>query len=151
MQPTQIDDSEILYRSVRAENDEYRIEDTKLVFSVKAFDDRTMKPSVSRSLICTDPAEAKLSERDGITKCLAHEVRSINNVVLNPDKDGNGDKRYEPDAIHRPLDPFHTVRDKSHSQVECVPELANKGRFKRLKEALAQIATTHGFVIPPTR
>jgi hypothetical protein len=96
-----IDDSEDLYRSVRADSNEYSYQSGKLLFSSTAFDDRSMKPSVDRSAIRTDPTEARRNPTDGIAKILTKDVRQCCSVPIIKNGTPVGD--HAVDAIHHPL------------------------------------------------
>lgn len=57
---------------------------------------------------------------------------------------------YAVDAIHRPIENDPNQADNlAHCQIECNPIIESPSRFKKLKAALAALATRHGFVIPP--
>jgi hypothetical protein len=106
---------------------------------------------VDRSTIRTNPVEAKQSATDGVAKMITKEVRGVCSIVVNPNKKGQGAKKYAVDVIHRPIvDQPPEVDNPSHCQIECDPTLDNGGRFRKLQEALARIATRHGFVVAPT-
>ncbi|MCJ2140260.1 hypothetical protein [Methylobacterium sp. E-066] len=148
MTPTKVENDEFLYRSIRAnpsEPEEYSYASGKLIISVSAFNDRGNKPSVDRSLLRDKPEEAKKNSSDGVAALLAEDVRNIKGVKVTAER--TDERTYYVDAIHRPLlaDPVNLA----HCQVECDPELANPSRFRKIKEALAIIATKHGFVIDP--
>jgi hypothetical protein len=150
MEATHVEDSESLYRAIRARSNEYKEIDGIIVFSSTAFDDRLFKPSVDRSQIRTDPVGAKKSISDGVTKVTAAEVRGTCRIPII--KDGKETGQFHiADAYHRPIKDRPPEPDNpAHCQIECAPSVANKSRFRRLKEALARLATTHGFVVPPS-
>ncbi|AWL95742.1 hypothetical protein CIT37_29085 [Bradyrhizobium ottawaense] len=149
MDPTIVDDAEDLYRSIRANSDEYTYQDGKLYFSSTAFDDRHMRPSVDRSSIRTNPMDARKSPSDGITKVLAAAVRRSCRVEII--ENGNVVGSYAVDAIHRPIENEQDQVDNlAHCQIECNPTIANKSRFKKLKAGLANLANEQGFVVQPT-
>jgi hypothetical protein len=144
-----IDDSEDLYRSVRADSNEYSYQSGKLLFSSTAFDDRSMKPSVDRSAIRTDPTEARRNPTDGIAKILTKDVRQCCSVPIIKNGTPVGD--HAVDAIHHPIENGPVEPDNlAHSQIECNPIIESGSRFRRLKEALAKLANAHGFVVSPT-
>jgi hypothetical protein len=103
MTPTVVEDPEELYRSIRSKSDEYAIVSGTPLFSVNAFKDKYRKPSVDRSAIRTNPIDAKKSATDGVAKVIAREVRAVCNIVVNPDKKGQGVKKYGVDVLHRPI------------------------------------------------
>jgi hypothetical protein len=151
MDPTVVDDPEDLYRSIRSKSDEYAIVSGATLFSVNAFRDVSRKPSVDRSAIRTNPVDAKKSASDGVAKVVAREVRSVCSIVINPDKKGGGTKKYAVDVLHRPIiNVPNEPNNPAHCQIECDPTLENGGRFRKLQEALARIATRHGFVVAPS-
>jgi hypothetical protein len=148
MEPTYIEGDEALYRLIRANSDEYRYVAGELRFASSAFNDRHHRPSVDRSAIRANPAEMKRQISDGVTKVLAAEVRSISNIEIEP----KNPKKYAVDAIHRPIMAGQNGEGENlaHSQVECDPHIESGSRFKKLKEALALLASKHGFAVEPT-
>lgn len=151
MTPTVVDDLEELYRSIRAKSDEYKIVAGTLYFSVTAFRDIGRKPSVDRSALRTNPSEAKKSQTDGVAKMIAQEVRGICGIPVDPNKNGKGTKNYAVDVIHRPVQNQQEEPDNlAHCQIECDPSVESASRFRKVQEALALIATRHGFVIAPS-
>jgi hypothetical protein len=150
MDPTAVEDSEDLYRSVRASGNEFTLVDGAYKISSSAFDDRDRKPSVDRSPLRPRPEECKLSPTDGVTKLTAAEVRSSCNVKIF-DKKGQVTGVHQVNVIHRPIKASATEKENlAHCQIECDPAIDTDARFRRLKEALARIATKHGFVVAPT-
>jgi hypothetical protein len=148
MPATIVDDTEDLYRSIRADSDEYSYQDGKVFFSSTAFDDRLMKPSVDRSSMRANPSDSRISATDGITKVLTADVRRSCRVpiIMN----GTPVGEYAVDAIHRPIENDPDEPDNlAHCQIECNPVIESKSRFKKLKAALAVLASQHGFVRPP--
>jgi hypothetical protein len=149
MDPTIVDDAEDLYRSIRADSDEYSYQDGRLFFSSSAFDDRDMTPSVDRSSIRTSPADARRSPSDGVAKVLTADVRNFCKVPIFENGKPIGD--HAVDAIHRPIENDPVEPDNlAHCQIECNPLIANGSRFKKLKAALASLANRHGFVVKPS-
>jgi hypothetical protein len=150
MSPTVVDDEEDLYRSIRANADEYSYQDGNLIFSSSAFDDRFMKPSVDRSSIRTIPSDARINPSDGVTKVLTADVRTSCKIPII--KNGSPVGEYAVDAIHRPIENDPDQADNlAHCQVECNPIIESPSRFKKLKAALANLATRHGFVVTPAK
>ena len=151
MTVTYVDDVEVLYRAVRANADEYRLEtDGRLRFTANAFKDSLCKPSVDRSNLRNDPRDTRFSPSDGVTSLITKDVRAIGTVlVMNPD--GRTVKQvYRVDALHRPVIKSEAEpRDNpAHCQIECDPEIRNT-HFKKLKEALALLATQRGWIVEP--
>jgi hypothetical protein len=149
MHPTKVDDSEDAYRAIRANGREYARVNGVIKFSATAFDDREKKPSVDRSSIRTKPEEARVATSDGVTKVGALEVRKSCKVDIT-DAKGKSTGTYAVDVIHRPILASATGPENlAHCQIECAPQIDSSSRFKKLKEALANIATKHGFIVQP--
>jgi hypothetical protein len=148
MQPMHIYDSDELYRSVR--EGEYKTINGKVAFSASAFNDRERKPSVDTSSIRRDPRECRKSPDQGVTKLVAHEVRSARKIPIYDAKQ-KVIGEHSVDVLHRPIqdDPGGEPDNLAHCQVECHPTIDNDNRFKRLKEALAAMANKYGWVIEP--
>jgi hypothetical protein len=150
MSPTKVEANEALYRAIRSGSDEYVRADGALRFTVLAFADRECKPSVDRSSIRTDPLGAKKSSTDGVTQLITHQVRAICDIKVSPDKKGDT-AAYAIDAIHDPIEESETEPENhAHCRVVCSPEVKVNHFNKRVREALANVATSHGFVIDPT-
>jgi hypothetical protein len=150
MVPTIVDNAEDLYRSIRADSDDYSYQNGKLVFSSSAFDDRDMRPSVDRTSMRADPADSRIAPTDGIAKVLTADVRNSCKIPII--KNGTPVGEHAVDAIHRPIenDPIETD-NLAHCQIECNPVIASGSRFKKLKAALANLANKHGFIVPPSK
>jgi hypothetical protein len=146
--PTIVQDAEELYRSIKSQSKAYTQVDGRTVFSSSAFDDRMLMPSVDRSALILNPRYSKKSPSDGVAKLIAREVRNSCKIVIDP-KDPSA--HYAVDVIHRPIfsDPVDP-ENLAHCQIECAPAISSNSRFKKLKEALARLATRHGFIIAPT-
>jgi len=149
MDPTVVDDAEDLYRSIRANSDEYSYQDGKLVFSSSAFDDRFMKPSVDRSSLRPNSEDVRINAADGVTKVVTADVRRSCKIPII--KNGAPVGEYAVDAIHRPIENDQNDPDNlAHCQIECNPIIESGSRFKKLKAALANLANKHGFVVTPS-
>lgn len=151
MTATHVDDSEVLYRAVRADADEYRMEaDGRPRFTANAFKDPFCKPSVDRNSLRPEPRDTRFRSSDGVTSLVSKDVRAIGSVfVMSPD--GKEVRLvYRVDVLHRPVVKSDTEpRDNpAHCQIECDPAIKNT-HFKRLKEALALLATERGWVVEP--
>lgn len=146
---TRVEDCEVLYRAVRADCNEYRIEeDGTLRFTVNAFNDSGNKPSVDRSSMRPDPRDTRLNASDGVTAVVTSDVRNIGPVSVEaPD----GKVSYAVDVQHRPLAKSETQPKENiaHCQIECDPEI-KRSHFKKIKEALAILATKRGWTVEPT-
>lgn len=150
MEPTLVRDEEWLYRSIRANADEFKVVEGRPRFSTNAFKAADKKPSVDRSGLRADPRDARLDPSDGIAKFSAGEVRQIAGIRTNPN-DKENVRTYDVDAIHRPL-LVSRGADKdnfAHCQVESSPEMLVSNHVKRLKEALAILADKYGWVVGP--
>ena len=147
---TLVEDGERLYRAVRCGPDEYKVVDGKVRFAAAAFNDPELKPSVDRSSMRDDPRDTRFRESDGIAQVIAHEVRAIGHIPVEPGNP-NSDKVYQIDAIHRPILKSETEpRDNlAHCQVECDPGIKAAHFKKRLREALAILASGHGWIVDP--
>lgn len=149
MTPTKVEDEESLYRAIQSGSGEYVRADGALRFTVLAFADRECKPSVDRSSIRTDPNGAKKSSTDGVTRLIANQVRAICDIRVAPDKNGDASV-YAIDAIHDPIEASeHEPENHAHCRVVCSPDVRVNHFNKRVREALANIATAHGFVVEP--
>jgi hypothetical protein len=149
MVPTLVHDSEDLYRSIRANSDDYSYQDGKLFFSSSAFDDREMRPSVDRSTMRQYPADVRQTPTDGVAQLRTADVRNACKIPII--KNGVASGEYAIDAIHRPIENDPVEADNlAHCQIECNPLIESGSRFKRLKAALATLANKHGFVVLPT-
>jgi hypothetical protein len=147
MMVSHVDDAELLYRAVRANSDEYRTEGGALRITVTAFNDREYKPSVDRSAICSNAEAARRSSTDGVTSLVTQEVRAISTVAVDAP---TGRIDYKVDVMHRPVVKSESEpRDNpAHCQVECAPDIT-RTHYRRLKEALAILATRRGWTISP--
>ncbi len=147
---TPVEDDELLFRAVRADDGEFTIEQGTLRFTANAFRDKGQKPSVDRSKHRSDPRDTRFSQSDGITSIVTRDVRDLASGPINPTAPKENHATYEVDVIHRPLKKSDTVPkdNPAHCQIECNPEIVSK-HFKKLKEALAHLATKQGWVVEP--
>lgn len=147
MQPTIVSDCEELYRSVRP--GEYVIVEERTIISASAFNDRERKPSVDRKWEGRKIEETRKSSSDGIVKIVADDVRKTSSVGIFDEK-GKRTSEHAVDVVHRPIvnDPDQ-ADNPAHCQIECHPAIEKDGSFKRLKEAMAALATRHGWVVAP--
>ena len=150
MTPTFVEDEELLYRSVRANSDEYKVQDGKFLISSSAFADRNLRPSVDRSSMRERPEDARLNPTDGVTALITREVRAIRSVRVKPD-DTKATAVYEIDAKHDPkLETDTQPANLAHCMILCTPDVTKNHFNRRVKEALAFIANNHGFIVRPT-
>jgi hypothetical protein len=161
IQITRIEEAEQLIRRVPADPNLYGTDAAtgELRISSSAFNDTAFKPSVDRRKMLARLEDSKKRHTDGLVKLLAADVRNIQ-TVEQIDKAGNkipdatqyqSFKVHRFDAIHRPIaaDPALGIAENpAHSQIEGTPEL-NGGRFRKLKEVLARLATKDGWLVSP--
>jgi hypothetical protein len=96
-----------------------------------------------------DPKDARKSSTDGVTKLIAREIRGSCRIAIF-DKKGKPTGHHAVDVLHLPIVDFAGEADNlAHCQIECHPTIENDGSFKRLKEALAVMATRVGFIVEP--
>ena len=142
-------DDEELYRSVRSESEveEYFLDRGKLIIRPAAFNDKSKKPSVDRAeLKGFDPSLSKHNETDGIVSLITGEVRAIKEVKTNTQ---DKDVRHAVDVIYEP-----TPKNHAHSQIIVDPEFFDteskqKKTFRKLRVALARLATENGWTLEP--
>ena len=145
---TRVDDWELLYRAVRDTAFEYSISEGVLRVSLSAFNDRERRPSVDRSSLRFVPRDARVSSTDGVVSL---ETRDVRDLAQQLRFGAAGELAYGVDAIHRPIDASETIPDgnAAHCQIECEPEITSS-HYKRLKEALARLASARGWVVVPS-
>ena len=147
MTPMHVYDSDALYRSVR--DGEYTTRNGRVAFSASAFSDRERKPSVDTSSIRKDPKESRKSSADGVAKLVAGDVRKTCKISIFDNK-GRPTGQHSVDVLHRPIENDPNEPDNlAHCQIECYPTIDNDNRFKRLKEALAAMASQYGWLVEP--
>ncbi|MDE0425272.1 MAG: hypothetical protein OXI94_14920, partial [Gemmatimonadota bacterium] len=142
---------ELLYRSVRSESEveEYFFDRGKLIIRPAAFNDKGKKPSVDRAELREfDPSLSKLNETDGIVSLIAGDIRGIKEVKTKAE-----DKNvvHAVDVIYDP-----TPENSAHSQIIVAPEFFGTGSkqkrtFKKLRIALATLATENGWTLEPPK
>jgi len=141
----QVNDEETLFRNVRANSDEYVLNDDGSLKKINstAFGDKGFKISVDREILLVgnnilDKANnSKISTGNGIIKLIAGEdVRSI-----------------EPELIHNNMQhllnikPYPLENNKAHALIFPTPN--GKGVFKKLQKKLAMRALKYGWIIAP--
>ena len=145
-----VQDNEELYRNVRGklEDNEYSIQEGKLIIEYHAFWDRSKKPSVDRAKLKDfDPASALLCKTNGIVSIKASDVRAIGTV-----KTKHENVVIDDHAVDVIPDP--TCENPAHSIIIVKPELfgsqsKQKNAFKLLQIALAGLATKNGWTLEP--
>ena len=142
---------ELLYRSVRSESEveEYFFDRGKLIIRPAAFNDKRKKPSVDRAELREfNPSLSKLNETDGIVSLIAGDIRAIKEVKT---KAEDRNVVHAVDVIYDP-----TPENSAHSQIIVDPEFFGTGSrqkrtFKKLRVALATLATENGWTLEPQR
>jgi len=135
---------ETLYRRVQFGRDHYTVEQGVVRISSQAFSDSEFKPSVDRAILRdNNPRNAMKAATDGILTLVASDVRSIPLQRFNPDVEYLVDVL--PDAIEN--DP-ELPDNPAHAKI-CTTPPCEKNVFRRLKEALAQLASGKWSVKPP--
>ena len=143
---THVLDRELLYRSVRDADDHHSCDsDGKLIrLGQSTFNDPERKPSVSRADLCVLGSEAsRLAPEHGVVTLSAVEVRGIAGVISNNSK-GKLLFVHNVDVVHVPVEENY-----AHGQIESSPHASSDGAWKKLKEALCQIALMRGWTCPP--
>lgn len=141
-----IGDDELLYRCVVPGGGRVEWSDGEVKASTQAFFDRSYRISVDRAHLCgNNPAHTQVEPGDHVCRLRAGDVRRIN-TVQSFEPDGktvarNYDVRVEPDPVaedharNQKANPAHAVIF-AHPH----PEVGLKSVFRRLREALAQLA-----------
>ena len=145
-----VQDNEELYRNVRGKlkDNEYSIQEGKLIIGYRAFWDRSKKPSVDRAKLKDfDPASALLCKTNGIVSIKASDVRAIGTVKTKHENEVRAD--HAVDVIPDP-----TCENPAHSIIIVKPELFDsqskqRNAFKLLQIALAGLATKNGWTLEP--
>ena len=152
---TSVANDEILFRSVSLERKQCVLDENgSWRLSSQAFSDRTMKPSVDRSLLCNaDPSYAQKSPKDGVVSVIAIEVREIKNF---PRKDEKGKDLINEvgvvlnHAFDVVPDPITTPPENlAHALIITSPDYSSPNAFKRLLERLTRIAEKRDWLIKP--
>ena len=142
-----VEDTEQLLRAVRSrpttDGPEYAIVDGVLRILPTAFKDANFKPSVDRAKLRTSSADTRISPDDGVTGFFATDVRSIRGPAA-CDHKGRVTSERRVTVLARSL-----AHNPSHAQIECFPSLTNTSQFRRIREALAILATLTGWIVPP--
>jgi hypothetical protein len=144
-----VGDNELLHRSFLPTdvNEEGKLSST-------AFNDPQFRPSVDRALLRPNPKDTQRTPECGIAQLLTVEVRAVDSVARMDLPSGDAPEAYRVDVVERPVEPDHDLgipANPAHAQIESDPELSNASRFKRLKEALSQLANSRDWPIQPKR
>ncbi len=143
-------DNEELYRRVRSESkfEEYFIDRGKLIINPAAFNDPHKKPSVDRAeLKELNPSLSRLNKTQGIVSLIVGNVRAIKDVETKTEDRG---VLHAVDVIYNPL-----PDNCAHSQIIVDPEFFDteskqKKTFRKLRVALAKLATKNGWTLEPS-
>jgi hypothetical protein len=147
---TIVDDPEELIRRIPADSGFYNTNDGTLRFSASAFNARDRMPSVDRRKMRASLDDCKNDATDGLVLLIAAEVRAIDAQPGNQTTTPNP-AIYKVDVMHRPIDAGNAdglPANEAHSQIEMTPGPGD-ARFKKLKEALARLATKRGWLTSP--
>lgn len=149
----QVTDEEHLFRRIRgsvADQTCYQTVGNRVVFSQSAFNDPDKEPSVDRTSLRSDPHLSRFVREDGIVTLGVEQVRKIGPIDKltdrgKPAKDSQGKRiAYRVDVVPKPR-----WGNCPHALILMVPSAAGAGAFKRLKEALARLASDAGWTIQP--
>ena len=144
-----VPDIEVLYRRVPGSREYFASAPGECRLSSSAFNDRFQKPSVDLASKRAAPHETKLVESDGVVSLLTADVRSIA-TVRNEGAAPEEPAVYYIDVVARPILPGNEegqLPNHAHAQIEALPDLKTSSRFKKLNEALAQLASGRGWLI----
>lgn len=147
-----IENHEEVYRRVPCDRNMYSMVDGKVKFSSTAFNDPGRRPSVDRATLRDSPADTKNDATDGIVSLRTGDIRAIYVEITNPEENGQK-KNYYVDVVSRPVkkdNPDGLPENLAHSQVESDPFMASTSRFRKLKEALAFLASARGWCVDPS-
>jgi len=146
-----IEDGENLYRRIPNDPSMFPIADGKQRFSTTVFNSPDQKPSVDRAKLRNNPSETKRVITDGVISLLTADVRKIS--IVNTSDILNAPKVYSVNVISRPICIGNLEGlpvNEAHAQIETDPILASSSRFKKLKEALAYLASQNDWTIKPS-
>jgi len=146
-----VTDDEKLYRRIPNNPKLYTVENGITRFSSQAFNDRKMEPSVDRAKLCNnDPTHTQHDSSDGVISLIAGDIRAIG-TVEQYDKKGHLEYTHTIDVIPVPIKNQPPLPDNpAHASIIAEPEYRNEKTFRRLKQALARLATRRGWEIEPS-
>ncbi len=136
--PDDVEDDEVLYRSVKPVHWKQR-NDGEFYLSSQAFADRNCRPSVDRAKLCGhDPSYTQFRPSDYVCSLIAEDVRATATVV----KYG---KKGVPQVWHNvDVEPVPLSNNAAHAEIYAVPEISGGRLFVRLLERLAYLAHWEG-------
>lgn len=145
-------DQEKVYRRVRqivAGQVCYHTDGDRVNFSQAAFNDPAQEPSLDRARLRPDPQLCRLSAEDGIVALQATAIRGVGPISKmagkKPARDSQGRPiSYDVDVVSDPH-----FGNCSHAVVVAVPGSIGGSAFKRLKDALARLASDAGWTVEP--
>ena len=146
-----VKDNEELYQRVRSESkfEEYFIDRGKLIINPAAFNDPYKKPSVDRAELKEfNPSLSRLDKTQGIVSLITGDVRAIKDVETNTE---DREVIHAVDVIYDPI----PEENLAHSQIIVNPEYfgtnsKQKKIFRKLRVALAKLATKNGWTLEPS-
>ncbi len=152
MDPTRVEDDEVLFRRVPCDEMCFEVEDDgALKVQPAAFNDRAMRPSVDRRALRPDPVATQRGpgnlqgwERGGVVRLVTSAVRGDRSVAKM--KGDAVETQHALDVIHKPNPPAD-LENAAHAQVEPSPAIASANVFRRVREALARLVS--GWEIRP--
>jgi hypothetical protein len=133
-------DEELLFRSVP--RDAVSWHEGKLKLSSQAFLSRECQPSVNRATIRPDPELAKIDSDHAVAQLIAGRVRSIKDVVHNPNAPQSEKLCYRLDVVAKPVlagKADGEAENLAHAEIHCHPTVS-RNRYQKVKEALARVA-----------
>lgn len=99
---------------------------------------------MDRAVLRASPNETRSNSANGVVTLVAHQVRTTSDEVFNNQR--------LVDVHPRPIEqdnPDGEPENLAHAQIEAHPNFESDSQFKKLKEALARLATEAGWTIAP--
>ena len=141
-----VSDDEPLLRSIDGDL-EHKLENGKLRLASCSFNDRGRKPSVDRERLRANPLHACRKPEDGLARLATRGVRAIDlgDIDTKTNKPKNSiPVDVVPDPISAPPNPEENL---SHALIEATATVSD-GKFRRLKEKLARLASEDVVLLP---
>ena len=148
MPDTPVSNDEVLYRRVPNRPENLKSENGICTVGASAFNSPDRRPSVNRACHWPDPKKTQTEQSDGVLSLLAVEIREIGSVALGAPAVGSFKVLVEPRPIYA-NNPEGEPENLSHAQIETEPPMESQSRFRKLKEALAQLANRRPWLIEP--
>ena len=144
-----VENDEILYRRVPPSVVRQVIAG-KLELLSTAYDDPSNQPSVDWAGPCgSNPSHTQKSPHDGVVMLVALEVRRVELARYEPNAKP---ENYRADVMPDPVLPGNDrglPSNLAHALIVADPTINSGSRFKKLKEALARLASNGGWLIEP--